>query len=135
MYSEPSQTSKVEVFPKTVKVALPSTIFAKSSILDCVLRCLDLKIFKFLSWHFIVVRLISKFMMSQPGKQIIVIHILPNISRCKGFLAMKFCQLLEYSMKNIFLEKLLTKCEGNTIPRLTKIKTEQITGSIVQSFI
>ena len=30
------------------------------------------------------IKLISKFMTSQPGKQIIAIHILPNISRRKG---------------------------------------------------
>ena len=48
--------------------------------------------------------------MSQPGKQTIAIHILPNISRIKGNQIMKFCQLIEYTMKNIFLEKPYTKC-------------------------
>ena len=31
-----------------------------------------------------MIRLISNFMMSQPGKQTIAIHILPDISRTKG---------------------------------------------------
>ena len=30
---------------------------------------------------------------------------------------MKFGQLLEYNMKNIFVEKSYTKCGGETIPR------------------
>ena len=30
---------------------------------------------------------------------------------------MKFGQLIEYNLKNIFLEKLYTKCGGETIPR------------------
>ena len=30
---------------------------------------------------------------------------------------MKFCQLIEYNMKNIFLEKPYTKCGGKTTPR------------------
>ena len=31
--------------------------------------------------------------------------------------AMKFGQLIEYSMRNTFLEKLYTKCGAETIPR------------------
>ena len=49
-------------------------------------------------------------MTSQPGKQTIAIHILPNISRSKGNQTMKFGQLIEYNMRNIFLEKSYTKC-------------------------
>ena len=30
---------------------------------------------------------------------------------------MKFGQLIEYNMWNIFVEKLYTKCDGETIPR------------------
>ena len=55
-------------------------------------------------------------MTSQPGKQIIAIHILHNISRRKGNQGMKFGQLIECNMKNIFLEKSYTKCGGETIP-------------------
>ena len=56
-------------------------------------------------------------MTSQPGKQIIAMHILSNISRSKGNQKMKFGQLIEYNMRNIFLEKSNTKCGGETIPR------------------
>ena len=63
------------------------------------------------------IRLISDFMMSQPGEQTIVIHILPNISRSKGNQTMKFGQLMECSMRNIFLEKSCTKCGEETSPR------------------
>ena len=51
------------------------------------------------------IRLISKFMTSQPGKQTIVIHILPNISRSKGYQTMKLGQVIEYNMRDIFLKK------------------------------
>ena len=44
-------------------------------------------------------------MTSQPRKQTIAIHILPNISRIKGNQTMKFGQLIEYDMRNTFLEK------------------------------
>ena len=63
------------------------------------------------------IRLISKFMTSQPGLQTIVIHIFSNISRSKGNQTIKFGQLIEYNMGNIFVEKLYTKCGGETIPR------------------
>ena len=41
-------------------------------------------------------------------------HILPNISIIKGNQTMKFGQLIEYNMKNIFLEKSYIKCGGET---------------------
>ena len=44
-------------------------------------------------------------MMSQTGLQIITIHILPNISRSKGNLTIKFGQIIKYSMRNIFVKK------------------------------
>ena len=50
-------------------------------------------------------RLILKFMMPQAGKQILTIHILLNISRERRNQAMKFGQLIEYDMRNIFLTK------------------------------
>ena len=56
-------------------------------------------------------------MTPEPGKQIIVIHILPNFSRKKGNRTIKFGQLKGYNMKNIFLEKSYTKCTGETSPR------------------
>ena len=42
-------------------------------------------------------------MTSQQGKETILIHILPNISRNEG-------QLIEYNIRDIFLEKSHTKC-------------------------
>ena len=56
-------------------------------------------------------------MTSQPGKEIIVKHILPNISRSKNNQTMKFGQLIEYNMRNIFIEKLFWKCRVETILR------------------
>ena len=56
-------------------------------------------------------------MTSQTGKQTIVIPILPNISRRKGNQTMKFGQLIECNMRNIFLEKSYTKCRWETSPR------------------
>ena len=56
-------------------------------------------------------------MTSQPGQQTIAIHILPNISRRKRNQTMKFGQLIEYNIKNIFAEKSYIKCGGETIPR------------------
>ena len=43
----------------------------------------------------------------KPGKQIIAVHILPNISRTKDNETMKFGQLIEYNMRNNSLEKVL----------------------------
>ena len=45
------------------------------------------------------------------------IHILTNISRTKGNQAIKFIQLIVHNMRNIFLEKSYTKCDGETISR------------------
>ena len=56
-------------------------------------------------------------MTSQAGKQTITIDILPNISRRKGNQTNKFGQLIEYNMRNIFLEISYTKCGGEAIPR------------------
>ena len=67
------------------------------------------------------VRLISKFMASQPGKQTIAIHILSNISRSKKNMN---GQLKEYNKRNIFLEKSYTKCGGETNPRPFSMKSK-----------
>ena len=42
---------------------------------------------------------------------------LPNISRSKGNQTMKFGQLTEHNMRNIFVEKSYTKCGVETFPR------------------
>ena len=65
----------------------------------------------------IQIRLILKFMASQAGQETIAILILPNISRTVGNQTAIFGQLIEYSMRNIFVEKLYTKCRGETITR------------------
>ena len=57
-------------------------------------------------------------MASRPGKKTAARHILPNISRSKGNKTMKFGQLIEHNMRNIFLGKSYTKCGGETISRL-----------------
>ena len=83
-----------------------------------------LKILKFLSWLLVLqknglirkMRLTSKFMTSQPWKQRIAIHILPNISRSEGNRTMKFDKLTEYNMRNIFLGKSYRKYCKETIP-------------------
>ena len=53
------------------------------------------------------------FMTSQPGQQVITIHILSNILRSKGNQTMKFGQSIEYNTKNIFLDK-SSKCGEET---------------------
>ena len=56
-------------------------------------------------------------MMLQSGTQIIAIHILPNITRSKDNETLKFGQLTEDNMRNIFLEKSYTKRSEEIIPR------------------
>ena len=43
-------------------------------------------------------------------------HIFPNILRNKGNQTIKFGQIIEFNMKSIFLEKLYTKNDAETIP-------------------
>ena len=57
-------------------------------------------------------------MTTQPGEQTFAIHIFTNISRSKGNQAMKFGQLIEHNMRNIFFEKLFSDCGGETSPKL-----------------
>ena len=56
-------------------------------------------------------------MKPQSGKQTIAIQILPNISRSKSNQTVKFGQLIDYNMRNIFLEKSYRKCGEETNPR------------------
>ena len=56
-------------------------------------------------------------MTSERGQQTTLIYVLPNIWRRKGNQRMKFGQLIDYKMRNIFLEKSYTKCGGETSPR------------------
>ena len=65
-------------------------------------------------------------------------NILTNISRSKGNQVIKFGQLIEYNIRNIFLEKLYTKCGGDTIPRpfskKFKISLDQYSSVLYRSF-
>ena len=62
-------------------------------------------------------------MTSQSGKQTIAIQTLPNIPRSNNNQTMKFGQLIEYNMRNVFLKKSYTKCGGETIPRSVSKKS------------
>ena len=55
-------------------------------------------------------------MTSQPGKQTIAIHTFPCIERSKCNQATKFGQLIEYNIKNIFLDNSSTKCGREAFP-------------------
>ena len=55
------------------------------------------------------IRLISKYMTSQPDSQANPIDILPNISQSKGNQAMELGQLVEGNKWNVFLQKLYRK--------------------------
>ena len=56
-------------------------------------------------------------MTSQPGSETIAIHILPNTSRSKSNQKMKYGQLIQYNMRNIFLEKSNKQYGEETIPQ------------------
>ena len=70
-----------------------------------------LGIFTFFSCVFVIQKnslirklmLIAEFMASQIGQQIITRHILLNISISKDNQAMRFGQLIEHNLRNIFL--------------------------------
>ena len=50
--------------------------------------------------------------------------ILPNISISKNNQTMKLGQLIEYKMRNIFLEKPYTKCTEETVSRTFSKKSK-----------
>ena len=56
-------------------------------------------------------------MTPQPGEQTTEIHILTNISRSKDNQSTKFDRLIEYNLRNVFLEKSYTKSRGETFLR------------------
>ena len=58
-------------------------------------------------------------------------HILPNIARGKGNQTMKFGQLIEYNLRNSFVEKSYTKYAAKTIPRPLS-KTSKLSISLDQ---
>ena len=57
-------------------------------------------------------------MTSQTGTQTTTIKILPNISKSKGNQKMKFGQLIEYSVRNIFLQNHAENEAGRLVPDL-----------------
>ena len=61
-------------------------------------------------------------MTSHTGKQVIIIRILHNISRSKGNQAIKFCHLITYKVRNIFLQKSCRKRDREISPRPLKKK-------------
>ena len=63
-------------------------------------------------------------MTSQSGRQIIAMHILPNLSRSESNQTINFGQLIECNMRNILIEKLFTKCVGETISRPFSVKSK-----------
>ena len=79
-------------------------------------------------------------MTSQPGKQTIVTHVLQNILRNKDNQIMKFGQLKEYNMKNIFLEKSYTRYGEGSSPQpfseelKLSISLDQQAGFLFSSF-
>ena len=56
-------------------------------------------------------------MTSQPAKQTVTIHIVPDISGSKGNQTIKFGQLIEHKMRKHFHENPYAKCDGETILR------------------
>ena len=50
-------------------------------------------------------------------------YLLPSISRNKSEQTMKLSQLIEYKMRNVFLEETYTKCSGETILTLFSRKS------------
>ena len=67
-------------------------------------------------------------MAGQIGQQITTTLTLSNFSRSKDNQAIRFGQLIEYNMRNNFLEKSYTKYSGEASPRhfYKKIKIEHI---------
>ena len=86
-----------------------------------------LKILKFLYWHFghLAKRLNKKEKVNFKFYDVTAwyTHIL-NISRSKGNLTMKCGQVIEFNMRNIFLEKSYVKSGGETssLPFAEKLK-------------
>ena len=65
-------------------------------------------------------------MTSQPGNKTIRIHIVLNITRSKDNQTREFGHLIEYNMRNIFLETSYTKYGGDTTSRTFSKKSKLI---------
>ena len=92
-----------------------------------------LRVFKFLSWLFGHEgnRLDQKdkinfkiYGVTILGKKQLQCTLFPNMSRSKISQTRKFAQFIENKMRNIFLEKLYTKCGEETISRLFSKKSK-----------
>ena len=70
------------------------------------------------------IRLILKFMASQPGKQ--TIAILSSISRIKDHQTLEFGHVIVCNLRNIFYEKSYTKHGGKAISRPFSKKAKSI---------
>ena len=69
----------------------------------------------------------------QRGKQAVVIHGYPNISRSKDIQSVKFGHLIEYNMRITLLVKSYMKCGGETSARpFCKKSKVSICGSLDQ---
>ena len=67
--------------------------------------------------------------MSQAGQQIITVHILPNISRSEDNHVIKFGQLIEYNMRNIFMKNHTQNMMEKLVPdTFIKMKIEHTSG-------
>ena len=66
-------------------------------------------------------RLIPKFLMSQTGKQTFTLHLFSNVSGRKVNQTMEYGQLIEYKVRNVFLEKWCKKCARKTSSRLVAV--------------
>ena len=60
-------------------------------------------------------------MTSSNGKEIIPTHILLNTQKSDDNQAMKFSQLIEYKMRNIFLEKSCGETSSRTFCKKSKL--------------
>ena len=72
-------------------------------------------------------------MTSETELQIILTHILHNISRSQVNQKMKFGQLIEYNMRKVFLEKSYPVCGGEAIRRVFYKKSD-LSISLDQQF-
>ena len=77
-------------------------------------------------------KLIPKSMASLTGQQIITIHLLTNISRSKSNQAMKFGQLIEHKVRNIFLQKPCKKwARENSLDLFLFVDIKQVFNTLV----
>ena len=89
-----------------------------------------LEIFTYLSWLLVIQRnslirtLIPELMTSHAVQKLIAIHILSNISRIQCNQAMKFGELIENNVRNIFLKKLCRKWGTKTSARSLSVFKE-----------